>query len=87
MSPDYRLFSKWLETYISAPRGVDIGFYDRCGRLTPAGLICFALYLIKNGVFDSEREMAVEYAKETGRLMPVPYISTLIIADMRESAK
>ncbi len=78
MAPEYRSLADWLEEYISAPKGPDDGFYDQFGKLTPAGLLCFILYLLKNGVFESERDMAVEYAKETGQLMPPIHITTLI---------
>lgn len=84
MNPDYRALAEWLEEYVDAPKDVDIGFYDGHGALTPAGLLCFVLYLLRNSVFDNEREMAVIYARETGRLMPVVDITSLVLAGDRK---
>lgn len=81
MIPDYRDFAEWIETYVSASKEVEHGFYDKNGRLTAAGLLCFMLYLLQNGVFSDEHDMAVEYARETGRLMPINDIASLIIYD------
>lgn len=78
MNEQYRCLAQYLETFISMPREAGRGFYNQDGKITDAGFLCALHYLIKSGIFENERELAIAYGKETGHMLSDSNIELLL---------